>query len=133
MSENNELSIIQKADLVSLIKRGGQITDVPFSHDIFLDSFLVAGTYYVDEIEEYAESIFMGVELSLVREPKNPADEFAIMVKDKDGHKLGYVPRKMNKIPARLMDAGKMLFAKVTECNPGLGTVEIRADLFLKD
>ena len=51
MSENNELSIIQKADLVSLIKQGGQIMDVPFSHDIFLDSFLVAGTYYVDEIE----------------------------------------------------------------------------------
>ena len=37
------------------------------------------------------------------------------MIKNKDGIKIGYVPEKDNLIFARLMDAGKLLFGRITE------------------
>jgi len=53
------------------------------------------------------------VELVLRREPGNENDKMAICVETLDGKKLGYVPKGENKILARLMDAGKMLSARV--------------------
>lgn len=52
-----------------------------------------------------------------MREPENEYDELAILVKDEKGHKLGYVPRRCNRVPARLMDAGKLLYAVVDDIN----------------
>ena len=53
----------------------------------------------------------------LIREPKNEYDELAILVKDEKGHKLGYVPRRNNAPYARLLDAGKVLYAIVDDIN----------------
>lgn len=48
------------------------------------------------------------------REPDNPHDPNAIVIKNADGVKVGYVPRADNLIFSRLMDAGKLLFGKIT-------------------
>ena len=42
-------------------------------------------------------------------------DERAILVLTDKGHKIGYVPRADNEILANLMDAGKELFAVISE------------------
>lgn len=39
----------------------------------------------------------------------------AIVIKNSDGVKVGYVPREDNVIFSRLMDAGKLLFGKITD------------------
>ncbi len=54
-----------------------------------------------------------GCLLPLQREPANPHDALAIMILDETGHHLGYVPRVKNEAVARLMDAGKLLFARL--------------------
>lgn len=38
----------------------------------------------------------------------------AIVIKNVDGVKIGYVPRDDNAVFSRLMDAGKLLFGKIS-------------------
>ena len=45
--------------------------------------------------------------------------------------KLGYMPRRMNHIPARLMDAGKLLYVKITQVDADDLVMEL--DLFLRE
>lgn len=47
-----------------------------------------------------------GMVLTLIREPGNQYDPSAIAVSTPSGLKLGYVPRRKNRLLARLMDAG---------------------------
>ena len=55
-----------------------------------------------------------GQKLTLLREPENPADKRAILVMNGE-KKLGYLPRRLNGIFCRLMDAGKYLYATADE------------------
>jgi hypothetical protein len=56
----------------------------------------------------------VGQPLLLVREPDNPHDELAIAVLTGDGHKLGYIPRSCNEVPAALADQSVTLRACIT-------------------
>ena len=47
--------------------------------------------------------------------------------------KLGYVPEKDNIVFSRLMDAGKMLKAKIAEIKPGGWYTKINISIFLVD
>lgn len=94
--------------LISNMKNGQ--LDLPFANDIYLYTLSVAGIfYYIDE----GLQILEGDDLTLKREPDNEYDKYAIEVYTKDGKKLGYIPRKNNKIFARLMDGGKYLYGKI--------------------
>ncbi|WP_256374930.1 MULTISPECIES: HIRAN domain-containing protein [unclassified Fibrobacter] len=59
--------------------------------------------------------------------------EYAIMVKDSQGNKLGYVPRKNNVVVANLMDAGKMVYASVHENRWYAMTPDVTIDLYMED
>ena len=67
----------------------------------------VAGTMYVEGIEELEPHLKIGDKLTFFREPNNPYDAKAIRIENADGVKIGYVPRADNVVFARLMDAGK--------------------------
>ena len=54
-----------------------------------------------------------GQSLILQREPDNPYDQLAIVVRTASGRKLGYLPRRLNEIPAGLMDEGHRLAAVI--------------------
>ncbi len=86
----------------------------PFSRDIFLFDSSVAGTSHVIGIEELEPFLHEGDRLQFFREPDNPHDHAAIVIKTMDGVKIGYVPRADNIIFSRLMDAGKVLFGVIT-------------------
>ena len=104
---------------------------VPFEQEIYLTHFSVAGTYYAENWQEAAAHMKPGERLSLLREPGNPHDTFAIQVVDAERRKLGYMPRRMNHIPARLLDAGKLLYVKVTEISAERCVLEV--DLFMRE
>ena len=102
--------------LVSLLHGAGGNLSVPqpFERDIYLFDTHVAGTSFIGGIEELEPHLNLGDKLDFFREPDNPHDKQAIVIKNQDGIKVGYVPRKDNLIFSRLMDAGKLLFGRIT-------------------
>lgn len=95
-------------------KGGGLIIPKPFERDIFLFDTYVAGTTHIEGIEELAPHLNVGDKLDFFREPDNHYDPKAIVIKNSDGVKIGYVPRDDNAVFSRLMDAGKLLYGKIT-------------------
>ena len=85
---------------------------LPFAREIMLIECHIAGTGFRD-LKEVEPSLLPGAFLPLQREPANAHDPLAIMILDEAGHHLGYVPRAKNEALARLMDAGKLLFARL--------------------
>lgn len=86
---------------------------LPFVQEIFLMQCHVAGTTYRDDIEAIDRDLQEGDIVIFKREADNKVDELAILILDKGGRKLGYVPRAKNEVIARLMDAGKLIFGKI--------------------
>ena len=65
-----------------------------------------------------------GLELQLVRSPKNPADAWAVEVHIPGGSRIGYITRFKNEPIARLMDAGKQLIAIIDDAEKELALLE---------
>ena len=125
----------EKGGLVSLLhgKNGEVSMPKPFERDIFLFDTYVAGTSHVEGIEELEPHLQIGDRMAFFREPENPYDAQAIVIKTTDGVKIGYVPRQDNVIFARLMDAGKLLFGRITEKEKKGKWVRISIDIFLHE
>ena len=68
----------------------------------------------------------------LVRE-NNKYDSNAIMVLNTEKKKLGYVPEKDNVIFARLMDAGKLMVAKISKITQKGTFKQISIGIYLVD
>lgn len=102
--------------LVGLLHgNGGEISiPKPFERDIFLFDTYVAGTTHIEGIEELEPHLKVDDRLEFFREPDNSYDNQAIVIKTCDGVKIGYIPKQDNVIFARLMDAGKLLFGKIS-------------------
>lgn len=80
--------------------------------------FEVKGTTYSSSRKEAARLIEVGSELTLLREPENEFDPFAIKVVW-DGKELGYVPRTTARILAPVIDLQEgQLIARVTRKTP---------------
>lgn len=99
---------------------------------ILLAGMHVAGTAYHDA-EAAADRLRPGQILRLRREPENRYDTLAIEVFGPEGHKLGYVPRRRNEMPARLMDAGKRLSARAESIAQRGSWLSIQVSLYLDD
>lgn len=99
-----------------LVNTGGDI-DIPrpFEQDIYLFDTYVAGTTHVEGIEEIYSSLKIDDKLVFYREVENEHDPQAIRIETLGKEKIGYVPRQDNVVFSRLMDAGKVLFAKIKE------------------
>ena len=114
------MSDIIKSDeggLVGLFhgKGGGLSIPKPFEKDIYLFDSYVAGTTHISGIEELEPHLHVDDKLNFYREPDNKYDPKAIVIKNSDGIKIGYVPKEDNVIFSRLMDAGKLLFGRITQ------------------
>ena len=90
----------------------------------------VAGTVYYDA-EAAADRLRSGQRLALRRQPENPYDALAIEIRGPEGHKLGYVPRRCNEMPARLMDAGKRLSARAESIEQRGSWLHIEVSLYI--
>jgi len=114
--------------------KGGALSETkPFERDIFLFDTIVAGTSHIEGILELEPNLRTDERLSFFREPDNPYDPEAILIKNADGVKIGYVPQKDNVVFARLMDAGKLLFGKISAKEVRNKWVRIEIKVFLQE
>lgn len=105
----------------------------PFERDIYLFDTYVAGTTHIDDIENIGIKIKEEDRLVFYREPENPHDPQAIRIETFAKEKIGYVPRQDNIIFSRLMDAGKVLFAKVIEKEMRGSWLKIKIKIYLHE
>ena len=84
----------------------------------------------IEELEPYLNE---DDELDFIREPDNKYDSQAIAITTAYGIKLGYVPREDNKIAARLMDAGKILFGRILMKEKKGSWIKIYVKVFLRE
>ncbi len=73
----------------------------------------IAGHHYHHGPELMSE-LSAGQTLELVREPANPHDADAVRL-DWNGKSLGYLPRDQNYAPARLLEEGRILSARICD------------------
>ena len=130
-----ELIKSEGSGLVSLLHgKGGELAiPKPFERDIFLFDTHVAGTRHVEGLEELEPHLQIDDKLEFFREPDNPHDDQAIVIKNADGVKIGYVPKADNVIFSRLMDAGKLLFARITYKEKAGNWLKIGIKVFLHE
>lgn len=128
----NELIEGKSGGLVSALEMQG-IGEMlkPLIREIHLFDSYVAGTAYIKD-PGVLEEIKPGDRLTLVRED-NKFDSNAIVIVTENKKKLGYVPEKDNVIFARLMDAGKMLAAKVKDVEKKGSFTKIAIGIYLVD
>lgn len=121
--------------LVSLLHspNGELIIAKPFEKDIFLFDTYVAGTTHVEGIEVLEPYLNIEDKLDFFREPDNQYDKQAIMIKTASGVKIGYVPKQDNVIFARLMDAGKLLFGRISAKEKKGSWVKINIKVYLHE
>ena len=131
----NEIIRIDDSNIVSILNSWKTGLDIgkPFSKQIYLISASIAGLYYVDNIDDILDEIKLESRLRFIREPDNQHDELAILVKDQNDNKLGYVPRQKNPILARLMDAGKHIYGTVKEINNDDSYMNVEMEIFMDD
>jgi len=130
--DDKDLTVINNGKLTKIIS-GGELGTLikPLVNEIHLFDTFVAGTTYLKDAS-VLERIKVDDKLSLVRED-NKYDSNAIIIKNEADEKLGYVPEKDNVIFARLMDAGKMLMAKIKKIEKKGSFVQISVGIFLID
>ena len=128
----NELSTQQTGALIQTIDQQGLGEMLkPLIRDIHLFDSYVAGTTHLED-KTVLNEIKIGDKLILQRE-KNKFDENAILIYTEDRKKLGYIPEKDNLIFARLMDAGKLLAAKIKKIDKKGSFTQISIGIYLVD
>ena len=129
-----DLVKVDENGIVNILNNGGALNiGRPFSQEIFLIEVEIAGTSHVENMLELEPKLIEGTEVKFFRECDNRFDGNAILVKDADGNKLGYVPRVKNEILARLMDAGKFVFGRVKRKERVGDWVKVVVEVFLRD
>ena len=114
-------------------RNGEMVVPQPFERDIFLFDTYVAGTTYIDGLEELEPYLNNEDKLDFFREPDNKYDKHAIIIKTVSGVKIGYVPRQDNIIFARLMDSGKLLFGRISAKEKTGSWVKISIKVYLHE
>ncbi len=117
------VSVVENHELGDIIK--------PLIKEIHLFDSYIAGTTHLKD-KSVLDAIQVGDMLSLKRED-NKFDSNAILILYEDGRRLGYVPEKDNIIFARLMDAGKLLKAKITKIEQKGSFKQISVGIYLVD
>lgn len=112
---------------------GGLAIPQPYERDIFLFDTHIAGTTHIEGMDELEPHLAIGERLSFLREPDNAYDKQAIVIKTVSGTKIGYVPQQDNVIFARLMDAGKLLFGRISSKEKKGNWVKIGIKVYLHE
>jgi hypothetical protein len=115
--------------LLALLSKG-QSGVTPFTQEIFLLEIQVAGTYYAERLPEVEDRILPEQVLTMKREPNNTYDEHAIALYI-DEVRVGYVPANLNLVCSRLMDAGKLFFARIVQSHWDGDWLNVTANIYM--
>lgn len=123
---------LKQSDLVTTIDDLG-LSDVikPLVNEIHLFDTYIAGTSFLEDTS-VLETLNLNDKLTLKRED-NKYDEKAILILNFTNNKLGYIPEKDNQIFSRLMDAGKLLIAKVNKIDKYNDFTKVSIGIYLVD
>ncbi|MCP5536321.1 MAG: HIRAN domain-containing protein [Akkermansiaceae bacterium] len=90
---------------------------VPLPEDVYrLQTSRLAGfNYYGQDI--WLHQMKLGEELTLVAEPANPYDQYAVRIHWQDKH-IGYLPRTSNHVVSRLLRQGAPIKAAIAWLDP---------------
>jgi hypothetical protein len=122
--KNDELlTVVEEKSLGEILK--------PLVNEIYLFDTVIAGTSYIKDPSVY-DALEVNEKLSLQRED-NKFDSMAILILNAQKQKLGYVPERDNQVFSRLMDAGKLLIAKVISVLNQGGYYRVRIGIYLVD
>jgi hypothetical protein len=91
----------------------------------------VAGSAYVDWNTLYAD-LEAGEPLELKREPENAFDANAILVLDRMGNNLGYIPAYRNEALAARLDAGEVFKTILLQVNHDIRVHQLHIEVFVK-
>ena len=127
----NELTLSGGGIVVLDAEKGLSEMIKPLQKEIHLFDTYIAGTTYLKD-KTVLETIAPDDRLSLRRE-NNKFDENAILVLNDKKQKLGYIPEKDNIVFSRLMDAGKLLIAKIRNIEKKGTFTQIRIGIYLID
>ena len=128
----NELTNLPSGELLRTLHTDAA-APAPYVKDIFLLRTVVAGTTHTVGIEELEPFLRPGDRLELIRMPRNPSDPNAIKLYTGDRVKVGYIPRRDNQILARLLDAGKRLYAVLREKQRQADWLRLEIDVYMTD
>ena len=123
INKDNFVALQSNTDLGELIK--------PLIKEIHLFDTFIAGTTHLED-KTVIDEVKIDDKLDLKRED-NKFDEKAILVLNKKGQKLGYIPEKDNIIFSRLLDAGKMLSATISDIEHKGNFTKISIGIYLVD
>ncbi len=128
---SSELTV-KNEDLLAVVtdRNLGEILK-PLVKEIHLFDTVIAGTSYIKD-DALFEALEPNEKLILQRED-NKFDSKAILILNSQKQKLGYVPERDNQIFSRLMDAGKLLIAKVISVMNNDGFCRVRIGIWLVD
>ena len=123
---------VKQSDLVTTIDDLG-LSDVikPLVNEIHLFDTYIAGTSFLEDTT-VLDTLNLNDKLTLKRED-NKYDEKAILILNSTNNKLGYIPEKDNQIFSRLMDAGKLLIAKVYKIDKYYDFTKVSIGIYLVD
>ena len=123
---------LKQSDLVTTIDDLG-LSDVikPLVNEIHLFDTYIAGTSFLEDTS-VLDTLNLNDKLTLKRED-NKYDEKAILILNSTNNKLGYIPEKDNQIFSRLMDAGKLLIAKVNKIDKYYDFTKVSIGIYLVD
>ena len=123
---------VKGGDIVPIVEQGGLGSVIkPLVSEIHLFDTFVAGTARLKD-PAVLETLRIGEKLTLQRED-NKFDSNAILVLNENKERIGYIPEKDNPIFARLMDAGKMLTAKIAKIDKKGSFTQISVGIYLVD
>lgn len=127
----NELTTSDKQSLATLNET--QLSDIikPLSNEIHLFDSFVAGTLQLED-KSVLKGLKVGDKLILQREDSK-FDENTINIFTENKKNIGYVPEKDNVVFARLMDAGKLLNAKIKNIETKGSFMTISIGIYLID
>ena len=129
MSRND----LVKVNASVILSGKGQLDEYikPLSRDILLFETKIGATYRLKN-KEPLHHLSVGERLFFKRSDSN-YDEDEIRIYNKAGDLVGFVPEADSPIFARLMDAGKMLFATIKSISFSNSIPLIEIDIYLQD
>lgn len=130
--EKRELTFTSSDKLSTQISQGdiGAVLQ-PLIKEIHLFDSFVAGTSFLKD-PTVLDRLSSGQTLLLERE-QNKFDDNAVVILTEAREKVGYIPEKDNMIFARLMDAGKLLRAKIIAVEKKHDFSKISIGIYLVD
>lgn len=127
----NELTLDRMHAVTLMAERNLSDIIKPLQQEIHLFDTFIAGTAYLKD-KSVLDQIEPDDHLILQRED-NKYDDHAILILNSEKKKLGYVPERDNIIFSRLMDAGKLLSAKIKTISKKGTFTQIQIGIYLVD